>query len=87
MYNMILQSIPATTLRNHLADALRSVHGRNKFLLVTRKNRPVTALVDIDFFEDLLAAASPGYLKSIRRARADFQKGRVLAHAEVFGKL
>ncbi len=80
-------TIPATTLRNHLADALHSLRGRNKFLLVTRKNRPVSALVDIDLFEDLLAAASPEYRKSIREARRDYREGRLLTHAEVFGKL
>jgi hypothetical protein len=38
------------------------------------------------FLEDLLAATSPDYLSSIKEARADYQAGRVKAHAEVFGK-
>jgi len=84
---MNYSTIPATTLRNHLADALKSLHGRSKFLLVTRKNRPVSVLVDIDLFEDLLAATSREYLGSIRQAREDHRKGRVLTHAQVFGKL
>ena len=37
------------------------------------------------FLEDLLAATSPEYLKSICEARADEQAGRVKTHAEVFG--
>ena len=37
------------------------------------------------FWEDLLAATSPEYLKSICEARADEQAGRVKTHAEVFG--
>ena len=37
------------------------------------------------FLEDLLAATLPGYLKSIREARADYKAGRVKTHAEVFG--
>jgi hypothetical protein len=37
------------------------------------------------FLEDLLAATSPAYLESIRQARADYKRGRVKAHEEVFG--
>ena len=37
------------------------------------------------FLEDLLAATSPEYLESIREARADYVKGRVKTHEEIFG--
>ena len=37
------------------------------------------------FLEDLLAATSPEYLKSIREARADYKAGRINSHDEVFG--
>lgn len=36
------------------------------------------------FVEDLLAAASPDYLKSIEEAREDYKKGRVYSHDDVF---
>ena len=38
------------------------------------------------FLEDLLAATSPEYLDSIRKARADYKAGRVKTHEEVFGR-
>jgi hypothetical protein len=38
------------------------------------------------FLEDLLAATSPEYLKSIREARAHYKGRRVKTHEEVFGK-
>ena len=38
------------------------------------------------FLEDLLAATSPEYLRSIRDARADYKAGRVKSHDEVFGQ-
>lgn len=38
------------------------------------------------FLENLLAATSPGYLRSIREARKDRREGRVSSHKEVFGK-
>ena len=37
------------------------------------------------FLEDLLAAMSPDYLKSIKEARADYKAGRIYSHDEVFG--
>ena len=36
------------------------------------------------FLEELLAATSPQYLRSIREARADYKNGRVHSHDEVF---
>jgi hypothetical protein len=38
------------------------------------------------FLEDLLAATSPEYLKSIREARADYKARMVKTHGGVFGK-
>ena len=38
------------------------------------------------FLEDLLAATSPEYLKSIREARADYKAGQTMSHKEVFGE-
>jgi len=37
------------------------------------------------FLEDLLAATSPEYLKSIRDARDDYRARRIKSHEEVFG--
>ncbi len=38
------------------------------------------------FLEDLLAATSPEYLRSIKEARDDYKTGRVKSHEEVFGR-
>lgn len=38
------------------------------------------------FLEDLLAATSPDFLKSIQEARADYRAGRVFSHHDLFGK-
>jgi hypothetical protein len=38
------------------------------------------------FLEDLIAATSPEYLQSIRKARRDYKAGRVKSHAHVFGR-
>ena len=38
------------------------------------------------FLEDLMAATSPAYLRSIREARRDYKAGKVKSHADVFGR-
>lgn len=38
------------------------------------------------FLEDLLAATSPEYLKSIKEARSDYREGRTKSHQDVFGR-
>lgn len=81
------KTVQASVLRNHLADALDEIEGKEKFLLVARSGELVSALVDIDFFEELLAARSHDYLKSIREARKQYRDGDTFSHGEVFGKL
>lgn len=82
----MIKTIPASTLRNNQASALKALE-KEKALLVTRSGRALSALVDLDYFEDLLALSSPKYLNSIRKARADIKAGRFYSHEEVFGKL
>ena len=38
------------------------------------------------FLEDLLAATSPEYLRSIKEARTEYTAGNVKTHEEVFGR-
>ena len=37
-----------------------------------------------DLIEDLIAAASPEYLESIREARKDYEQGHVVSHDDAF---
>ena len=37
-----------------------------------------------DFIEDLQAATSPSYIKSIKEARAEYDTGKVFSHKETF---
>ncbi|MFC1712754.1 hypothetical protein ACFL6S_03745 [Candidatus Poribacteria bacterium] len=36
------------------------------------------------FLENLLAALSPKYLKSIEEARKDYREGRIISHNEIY---
>lgn len=80
---MSTKTLTASKLRDNLADALDSVKN-NEILIVTRRGKKEKAIIDLDKLEDLLAAADPKYLKTIKEAR-DSQE--YLSHEEVFGDL
>lgn len=81
-----MQTITATTMRNNLATTLNQVDELD-YLLIARNDKIKTALVNIDFFEDLLALSKPEYLKSIKKARLDYQNKKTFSHQDVFGEL
>jgi len=85
MGSIKMNVITLTTLRNHLGDALKEVREKKDYLLVLKKGRPISALVNLDFFEDLLALTSKKYLNSIKKARAEYQKKQIFNHEEAFG--
>ena len=79
--------VNATVLRNNFADSLKEVSNKKDYLLVARKGKITSALVNIDLFEDLLALANKNYVASIKKARKEYESGDVLSHEEVFGKV
>jgi PHD/YefM family antitoxin component YafN of YafNO toxin-antitoxin module len=80
---MTTKTISASALRTNLADALDAVTNED-ILIVTRRGKKERAIIDLDRLEDLLAATDPGYLKTIKAARASKE---YFSHEEVFGDL
>ena len=80
------KTITATNLRSNLSAALNSV-SKNDVLIITRRGKKERAIVDIDKYEDLLAASDPEYLASIKRAREEYKKGEVVSFNDAFGNL
>ena len=79
--------VNATVLRNNLADSLKEVSTNKEYLLVAKKGKITSALVNIDLFEDLLALANKDYVESVKKARKEYEKGDVLSHQQVFGEI
>lgn len=79
--------VSATILRDNLASVLEEVNKKRDYLLVAKRGKPVSALVNLDFFEDLLALSSKNYLKSIKEAREDYKKGNYSTLNEAFGEV
>jgi PHD/YefM family antitoxin component YafN of YafNO toxin-antitoxin module len=78
--------VNTTVLRNNLSQAMSQVSKKN-YLLVAKRGKLKSAIVDIDLFEDLLALANPKYLASIKKARKEYEKGDFLTHEKVFGEV
>lgn len=76
-------TISASDLRSNLADTLDAVSVGN-VVVVERRGKTPRVIIDIDEFEDLLAAADPAYLREIKAAR---RSGTFLSHEDVFGNL
>jgi len=79
--------ITTTILRNNLADTLKEITKKRDYLLVAKKNQIKAALVNIDLFEDLLALTNKKYLKSIKKARREYERGDFFTHSQVFGNI
>lgn len=83
---MTTKTIDSTDLRNNMSDALDTVKA-GETLIVKRRGKDQVAIIDIDLFEDYLAAQDPAYLASIREAREQYKNGEVFTHEEVFGDI
>ena len=55
------------------------------YMLVTSRGKVVSALVNIDFFEDLMASQNQKYKDEIKKSREEAKKGNVYTFEEVFG--
>ena len=78
--------VNSTVLRNNLSDAIKEVKKKD-YLLIANRGKITSALVDVELFEDLLALKDKNYLKSIKKAREEFEKGEFYGHNEVFGEI
>ncbi|PIS21684.1 hypothetical protein COY33_01390 [candidate division WWE3 bacterium CG_4_10_14_0_2_um_filter_42_7] len=88
MYNLnVMNTITTTILRNNLADVIEEVSNKKDYLFVAKKGKITSALVDIDFFEDLLALSSKKLHNHIKKARKEFKGGEIFSHEDIFGKL
>ena len=79
--------ISSTVLRNNLADTLKEIDKNRDYLLVAKKGKVTSALVNIDLFEDLLALANKNYIRSIKKARDEYEKGEYFTHDQAFGDI
>lgn len=80
------KTIAAAKFRENFAATLNAI-GDDDVVIITRRGKKERVVVDIDMFEDLLAASDPEYIKSIAKAREEAKNGDVFTFEEVFGNL
>lgn len=83
---MTTKTIDSTDLRNNLSNAITSVH-KGQTLLVKKRGQLQVAMINLDTYEDLLAASDPVNLKNIQLARTQYKSGDTLRFDEVFAGL
>lgn len=81
---MSTKTIDASDMRKNLSEALDAVRDNKNIILVKRRGKVESALIDIDSLEDMLAVQNPEYVKSIAEARAS---KKTFTPEEVFGDL
>ncbi len=77
--------ISATAFRNNFATTIKSVNKKREYLLVAKKGKLTSALIDIDLLEDLLEMTDKQFLKSIKKARNEYETNQTYTHEQVFG--
>ena len=81
---MSTKTIDASDMRKNLSQALDAVRDQKNIILVKRRGKVESALIDIDSLEDMLAIQNSEYVKSIAEARAN---KKTYTPEEVFGDL
>lgn len=79
---MSIMETNMANLRSHLADALEHAAGGD-IVLVRRRGKRDTALIDSELLEDFLAATNPRVVKKVAQARKDIATGKTVAFEDV----
>jgi len=82
-----MDTINVSILRNNLAEVIGEVENAKKFFIIKSRGKISSVLVNLDYFEDLLAASDDEYLQSIREARLEAKNKQTLTLDEAFGEL
>jgi len=82
-----MTTVAATTFRNNFADTMATISKDMEYMLVTSRGKAVSALVNIDFFEDLMASNNKRYKDDIKKSREEAKKGNVYTFEEAFGDI
>lgn len=80
---MSTKNIEATVLRNNLSDAIKAVTSGDT-LVLNKRGKPQAVILNIEDYEDYLAAQDPEYIKGIAEAR---KNKKWYTPEEVFGEL
>ena len=84
--NEVPRAVSATYMRNNFSEVLDAVEENDEIVLIKRRGKVESAVVDADVLENLLMLADKDLVESIVQARADVKAGRLYTLEEVFGE-
>ena len=87
MYNTNMNTVATTTLRNNLAVTMDALSKDMEYMLVSSRGKIISALVNIDLFEDFMASRNQKYKDDIKKSREEAKKGHVYTMEEAFGEI
>lgn len=79
---MAIMETNMANLRSHLADALEQA-ASGDIVVVRRRGKRDTALIDSELLEDFLAATNPRIMKKVAHARTELATGKTVAFEDV----
>ena len=82
---MTTKILTATNLRKDFFDSIKQVEKGN-MIVITRDGKAKTALVDLDYLEDLLEANDPKLQAELKLAQRQAKRGQVISADEVFAE-
>jgi prevent-host-death family protein len=69
MINNTIKTISTTDFRNNMKTVLDSTRKTLRPTIISDRNIPRVALIDIDEYEDFLSFQNPEFIKSIKKSR------------------
>lgn len=83
----MIKTIQSSDLRNNFKDALAHVKKTREPLVITERGIPTSVLVDIDAYEDYVAARDSKLIASVKKSREERKNGDVFSFTDVFGSI
>lgn len=84
-----MTNIPLSEAKTHLTRLLSDVERLGESFVITRSGHPAAVVLSIEEYEGLLETleilADADMMKKIQASLADFEKGRIVGHDEVWG--
>lgn len=80
-------TVPATELREHGSDIVNRVAYGGEELVLTRRGKPIAALVSLEAFESLHRLEDAEDVAAAAAAREEIDQHGTVSHAEVKARL
>jgi prevent-host-death family protein len=82
--------LPITEVKRELLPLIKKIQRLQESIAITRNGRPAAVLLSMDEYEGLLETieilSNPRLLKLLRKSKKELDRGKLVAHREVWGE-